>query len=159
MEGTGSQLAPAQLRVRALGPDHTLINERGDNATGLTLSGTDDCCDIAAREFAAIEQRIENVVGLGWQPVKTHFLIGPRQDAGAELVRAHKPFHESHLIKADVQEEPREGRQSLFAQTAAAVKIVAAWQVARGKVALIFIEIAREPARDRPDGTGVESVV
>ena len=135
-----------------------MIDEGGDDAAGLSFAGADDGGSMTARKFAAIEQGLEHGAGPRRQLVAPDFLFGPEQDARAQLVGLHQPFHERDLIHADGEEEPGEFRQILFAQVSSAVEIIAARQVAGGEVSLVGIDIAREAARDRPDRAGVEGI-
>ncbi len=106
---------------------------------------------VAARQFAAIEHGFEDGAGFWRQLVEPDFFFRPQQDARAQLVGLHQAFHEDDLIDAGRQEESGEFRQRFLAQIAPAVEIVAARQVAGGKVAFVGVDIAREAARDRPD--------
>ena len=61
-----------------------------------------------------------------------------------------------NLVDADFEKEPCECREGLFAQIAASIEIIATGVVTRGKVPLIGINFARQAARHRPDGAGIE---
>ena len=146
----------AQRRARAFRRKHAPIDQRGDKAAAAAFAGSENRRRFRARDFAAIEHGFEQGAGFGRQLAHADFLFRPQQDACAQLIRLHQVFHEGDLIDAGGEEEARELRQGFFAQMAPSVEIVAAWQVAGGKVAFIGIDIAGEAAGDRPDAARVE---
>ena len=62
--GKGRWECEAQRRARALGHHYALINECGNDAAGLALSGADNGGRFTARQFTAIKQRFKDVAGL-----------------------------------------------------------------------------------------------
>ena len=67
-----------------------------------------------------------------------------------------KAFHEDDLIKAGLEEEPREGSQGLLAQMAAPIEIAAALQIAGSKVALVVSDTSGKASCDGPHATGIK---
>ena len=113
---------------------------------------------VAARELAAEEDGFEDSSGLRRQIAHPGFFLGPHQDARAQAVRFDKAFHERDLVDAGFEKEAREFSERLFAQSAAAVEIVAAGQVARGQAALVCCHVAGKASCDRPDTAGVKGL-
>ena len=93
---------------------------------------------------------------LGGRVLTPDFFFGPKKDACPQAIRLHQAFHEFNLVDAGSEKEVGESRESLLAQITAPVKIVATGAVTCGKVSFIRIDIARQAARHRPDGAGIE---
>jgi hypothetical protein len=90
----------------------------------LALARADEARDVAARQLAAVEERLKNAAGLRRKATKVRFFVGPAKDARSELVRLPQAFHELDLIDAGFQEVAREVCEALLAQIAAVIKIV-----------------------------------
>src|SRR5271165_2462917 len=116
-----------------------------------------DSANVAARQLATIEKGFDEAARSRRKFVQARFLFGPKKDAHAQPLRLHETLHESNLVDAGLKEEARKGSERFLAQVAAPVEIVAAGQVTFGEMALVGRLAAREAARDRPYGTGVET--
>jgi len=143
----------------ARGQEHALVDQDGNDTSGLAVAGADDGRDVAAREFATIDRRFEGVGRFGGKSVEANFFFRPHQDARTQSIGLHQTFHERDLVDADREEESGEFGQILFRQVSSAIEIVTPWQIARGEVAFVGIDITRETARDGPDSSGVESLM
>src|SRR6267143_2962595 len=88
---------------------------------------------VTARQFSAIQHGFENAARFGWQSAKPNLFFCPQNDARAQPLWLDKPFHERDLIDAHPQKESREFGQCLFAEVAAAIKIVPPRSIAISK--------------------------
>src|ERR1700754_82438 len=100
-------------------------------------SQAENARNIAARQFSAIEHGLDDGSGFRGQLAETGFFFGPEQDAPAQMIRLHQPFHEFDLVEASLEKKACEGSQRFLAQIAPPVEIVAARKVARGEVRLV----------------------
>ena len=107
-------------------------------------------------ELTTIEYRFEKLAGLWRQAIRFHFFFRPDQHPAAQFARLHESFHESDLIKAGGQEVSGKVGKRLFAQSTAAIKIIAAPLIAHGKVPLVVLDTSGKPARNRPDAASIK---
>src|SRR5439155_3441777 len=126
------------------------------NPARLPVAGADNASSVGPRQLSPVEDRFENGARFLREVVQPDFFLGPEQDPRAKALGLDEVLHEGNLVDTGRQEKLCEGREVFFAEIAAAVEVVAAGQVAGSKVALVSVDVAGEPARDRPDGAGIE---
>jgi hypothetical protein len=122
----------------------------------VAVDDTDDGGDFAARQLAPVKNRFQDAAGIRGQLSEPDFLISPEQDARAQAVWLHQPFHEGDLVDAGGEEKSREFNESLFTEIASSVEVIAARQIARGQVTLVNLDMAGKATRHRPDCAGIK---
>src|SRR5439155_6574573 len=120
--------------ARPLRGEHAAFDQRRDDAAGMARRDGEYAGDVPTWQLAAIEECFEYIAGLRRHRVEMRFLFGPEQDARAQTIGLHQLLHEAHLVQAGLTKKSRERSQGFLTQVAAPVEIVAARQVAFGKV-------------------------
>ena len=140
------------------GDERPALDECGGHAPGLTFAGVQDCRDVAARQFAAEENRFQHRFGAVGKGAGARFAASPRQNAVSQTVGLDESLQEVHLVEADLQKEPCERGQRFLAQVAASVDVVPARRVAVGEMALVGAFVPRQPAGDGPDAARLQAL-
>ena len=91
----------------------------------LAVAGAHYGGDLASRQRAVIEQRIEHLARFRRQKAEPHLFFGPTTDTRLQAGELDKVLHESDLVDTGLQEEPRELDERFLAQIATAIQIVA----------------------------------
>src|SRR6266852_2796919 len=119
-----------QRGARALRRKHAPIEQCGENAASLSISSPSDGVNLAPGQLATMEDRLENTPRLRGKRAEGDFFVCPDKDPCAQAIGLHEVLHEAHLIDADSEEEARELRERLLAESAASIEIIPACAIA-----------------------------
>jgi hypothetical protein len=124
----------------------------------MTRRESENVGNVSAGQFAPIKRRFEKGASLRWQHVHPRFFFRPKKNACAQLIGLHESFHEGDLVDAGLEEVTGEGSQRLLTEVAAAVKIVAAWEIAFREMTLVNGLATCKTARRGPNGARIKGI-
>ena len=136
-------------------PQNTPIEKRTCNPSGVAIARSQQLTDFSSRQFAAVEDRLKDLVGLWRQRIGSDFLLSPDENPVPKTTWFHETLHKPHLIDAGGQEKAGELCEGFLTQMATAVQIISSLLVAGREHGLVLVLISRESARDRPNTASV----
>ena len=81
-----------QGRTRALGSQHTLLDQRSENAASLPVTRTHNRVHLTTWQLATMENRLENPRRLCGKLARPDFLVSPGQDTRAQVAWPGRGF-------------------------------------------------------------------
>jgi len=124
----------------------------------VAFTGAKQARNLAARQFAAVEDCLQDPPGFLGQCTGTNLYLDPVEDACPQSVRLKQPFHEFNLIETVLQKESAKIGQGLFAEGASTVKIITAGEIALGQMVFILGNLSRQAAGNGPDTASVKDL-
>src|SRR5690606_1556000 len=94
--------------TRAFRNENLSVEQCRGNASRLTITDIEETGDLAARQTAPIEHRLEHGRGPRGKAITPDFLLDPDQDAVPQAIRLDQGFHEADLVDAGLKEEAGE---------------------------------------------------